>query len=147
MLRESIEIEGADIRLDGLADPACTRIDGIPHSEALLRFANAFMAHDGHALAGAREALAGAMGAASMVDAVGVASTFQRMDRIADGTGIPADPPIAIMQEDLAELLGTNRYVSAGNTKSASWQKRLMLKLLVIPKMKRMIREKSAKPA
>ena len=144
MLREGIEISGEDINLDGLTDPACTKVEGIPYSEALLLFANAFMGEDKEELTKARERLAEEMGVDCMVDAVGVASTFQRMDRIADGTGIPADPPTAIMQEELARMLGTDQYVSAGNTQPSPWWMRLILKVLVIPKMKKMIREKSA---
>lgn len=143
MLREGIEISGADIQLDGLTDPACTHIEGIPHSGVLLRFANTFMGSDPSGLAVARDALAEAMGGECLVDAVGVASTFQRMDRIADGTGIPSDGPIALMQADLASLLGTDKFLSAGNTKAIPWHKRLLFKLLVIPKMKKLIREKS----
>lgn len=144
MLREGIEISGDDISLDGLTDPGCTKIDGIPHSEALLLFSNAFMGNDKAELDKARERLVEEMGAECAVDTVGVTSTFQRMDRIADATGIPADAPTAIMQEELAQLLGTDQYLSAGNTSPSPWWKRIILKLLVIPKMKKMIREKSA---
>ena len=143
MLREGIEITGEDIKLDGLTDPSCTNIEGIAHSDALLVFANAFMGDDKSALSKSVEMLAQKMGADCAVDAVGVASTFQRMDRIADGTGIPADAPTAIMHEDLAKLLGTDQYHSAGNTQRSPWWKRLLLKLIVIPKMKKLIREKS----
>lgn len=143
MLREGIEIAGEDIKLDGLTDPACTKIEGIPHSEELLRFANAFMGTGSDDLAATREAIVVAMGVESMVDAVGVASTFQRMDRIADGTGIPSDAPIAVMQEELAKSLGTDQYLSAGNTAAVPWYKRLFINLLVIPQMKKMIRQKS----
>jgi hypothetical protein len=143
MLREGIELDGDSIDLDGLTDPACTKIEGIPHSEALLLFANAFMGDDKKALQETRETLAKKMGVEAMVDAVGVASNFQRMDRIADGTGIPSDEPIALMQEELAKMLGTDQYISAGNTKPISWLKRILLKLIVIPQLKKVIKEKS----
>lgn len=144
MLREGIEIEGESIALDGLTDPACTRIEGIHHSEPLLRFANAFMGDDSKVLAEARDELAEEMGTEAMVDAVGVASIFQRTDRIADATGIRSDEPIAIMQEDLAQMLGTDKYVTAANTKPLSWVKRLMFKLVVIPQMRKIMKEKSS---
>lgn len=143
MLRESIEISGESINLDGLTDPACTRIEGIPHSDVLLTFANAFMEDDPAGLAAARQNLVNEMGMETMVDAVGVVSSYQRMVRIADATGIPTDDPIAIMQEDLAEQLGTNKYVSAANTKRSSWFKRLLLKLVVIPKIRKLIKDQS----
>lgn len=143
MLRESIETTGESIDLAGLTDPACTRIEGIAHSEPLLKFANAFMGEDAAALVTARQALAKAMGPEAMVDAAGVASNFQRMVRIADATGIPSDDPIAVMQGDLVEQLGIDKYVSAANSKPISWIKRLILKILVIPKLKQTIKEKS----
>ena len=144
MLREGIELEGKSVNLDGLTDPACTQIEGIEHSEPLLLFANAFMGNDKAALADARDNLAKAMSIEAMVDAVGVASNFQRMDRIADGTGIPSDGPIAMMQEDLAKMLGTDQYQSASNTKPLSWIQRLLFKLVVIPKLKKVIKDKSS---
>jgi len=143
MLREGIELEGKSIDLDGLTDPACTRIEGIANSEALLLFSNAFMGNDRAALADAREALANELGVEAMIDAAGVASNFQRMDRIADATGIPSDGPIALMQEDLAKLLGTDKYLSAGNTKPLSWLQKILFRLIVIPKLRKVIKEKS----
>lgn len=145
MLRESIEAKGESIDLEGLTDPACTRIEGIPHSEALLKFANAFMGNDSAALGEAREALASDMSPEAMVDAAGVASNFQRMVRIADATGIPSDAIIAVLQEDLCEKLGINEYVSAANTKPSSWFKRLIIRLVLVPKFKRMLAEKSGR--
>ncbi len=58
------------------------------HGDALVAFAEAIVANDPAALTQTREALTAAMGPAAMVDAAGVASNFQRMVRIADGTGI-----------------------------------------------------------
>ncbi len=145
MLREGIELEGQTVDLEGLGDTASTHVEGLPNSEALLRFANAFMTDDKAALAEARNMLQEEMGAEAMVDAVGVASNFQRMDRIADATGISSDGPIAVMQEDLATMLGTDQFQSAENTKSVPWIKRILFKLIVIPKLKKIIREKSKK--
>jgi hypothetical protein len=143
MLRESVEMTEESIDLEGLADPVCTRIEGLPHSEALLRFANAFMGDDRAALTQTREKIATEVSPEAMVDAVGVASTFQRVVRIADATGIPTEEPIAIMQEDLAEKLGTFKFISASNTKRISWFKRCLHKLIVIPKIRKHIKNES----
>lgn len=143
MLREGIELDGEDINLEGLTDPDCTKIDGIPNSEAILRFSNAFMGQGEASLEDARAQLANEMGVKAMVDAVGVASNFQRMDRIADATGIPSDGPIAMMQEDLVTLLGTDKYASAVNTPSIPWWKRIIIKLVMLPKIKKRIKELS----
>ncbi len=115
VLRVSIlEKTGEDIDLEGLTDPNCTRIEGIPHSEVLLRFANAFMGTDANALTQARDELVNEMGAPVMIDAAGVASNFQRMVRIADGTGIQLDSmgdEIDAMVEETNEKLGINEYL------------------------------------
>jgi hypothetical protein len=143
MLREGIELDGDSIDLEGLTDPDCKHIEGIPHSDALLQYANAFMGNDKARLAETREHLAKEMDTEAMVDAVGVASNFQRMDRIADALGIPSDGPVAMMQEDLVSLLGTDKYVSAGNTKPLSWLQRIIIKLVMIPKIKKRIKDLS----
>ena len=120
MLRVSIENSGESIDLDRLTDPACTEIKGIPHSQVLLKFSNAFMGNDPDALTQAREQLAKAMGPEAMVDAAAVASNFQRMVRIADSTGIPLESmgdDMDVIVEELNEQLGINEYVSAVNSK------------------------------
>jgi len=121
VLRVSIsEITGEEVDLDGLTDPACTEIKGIPHSEVLLKYANAFMSKNTEALVKARDTLVNEMGAAAMIDAAAVASNFQRMVRIADGTGIPLESmgdEMDTMVEELGEQLGINEYVSAANSR------------------------------
>ena len=77
MLRESIEIAGDSIDLEGLTDLECTRIDGIPHSEALLKFVDAFIGKDSTGLAEARETLAKEMSPEALVDVAGVAQRLQ----------------------------------------------------------------------
>jgi hypothetical protein len=65
------------------------RASGVPHGEALVSFAEAVVSRDRATIAAARDALIEAMGVGGMVDAAAVASNFERMVRIADGTGIP----------------------------------------------------------
>jgi hypothetical protein len=144
MLREGIEAKGESIDLDGLADPDCTEIAGIPNSEALLKLANAFMGDDKAALAAARDNLANDMSPEAMIDAVGVASNFQRMVRIADSTGIPSEETMLVMAEDLCETLGINNYASAANSSKVSWIKKQFLKLVAIPQIKKVIKDRTA---
>ena len=54
MLRESVELTGGSIDFDGLTDPSCTEIKGIPNSRELLQFTNACMGVDGAELETAR---------------------------------------------------------------------------------------------
>lgn len=143
MLRESVELTGGSIDFDGLTDPSCTEIKGVPDSRELLQFANACMGVEGADLETARQALVDRMGSAAMIDTAGVVSNFQRMVRIADATGIPTDGPMQVMSEDLREQLGINRYVSAANTRQPSLFKQLMLKLIGVRMFRKMIREAS----
>ena len=143
MLRESVELTGGSIDFDGLTDPSCTEIRGVPNSRELLQFTNACLGVDGTELETARQALVDEMGSAAMIDAVGVISNFQRMVRIADAIGIPSDGPMQVMSEDLREQLGINRYVSAANSSPPPFFKRLMLKLVGIRQFRKMIREAS----
>ncbi len=143
MLRESVKLTGGSIDFDGLTDPACTEIKGIPDSQELLQFTNACMGVDGFELDRARQALSDKMGSAAMIDAAGVVSNFQRMVRIADATGIPSDGPLQVMSEDLCEQLGINRYVSAANSTPPSLFQKLMLKIIGVRMFRKMIREAS----
>jgi hypothetical protein len=121
VLRVSIsEATGEEIDLDGITDPACNEIKGIPHSEVLMKFTNAFISNDTETLAEARDILVNEMGAAAMIDTAAVASNQQRMVRIADATGIPLESmgdEMDAMAEEMNEQLGINDYVSAANSK------------------------------
>jgi hypothetical protein len=116
MLRESINADGQTIDLEGLADPACKEITGLKYSKTLIAYADVFMARDAAQLAVVCEKLEKEMGAKALVDAAGVASNFQRMVRIADGTGIPSDPGSYDKKADLIEQLNLKQYESAKNT-------------------------------
>lgn len=116
MLRESIQADGQTIDLEGLADPACKEIAGLKNSLMLIEYADVFMTRDAAQLAAVCEKLEKEMGAKALVDAAGVASNFQRMVRIADGSGIPVDPGNYDMKADLIEQLGLEQYESAKNT-------------------------------
>lgn len=143
MLRESATLTGTSVNLEGISDLSCTRIADVPHSEALLRFVDTFLGDDAEAFAAARNSLAVEMGAAAMVDTAGVASNFQRMDRIADGIGIPSDDPMALMQQEFVDQLGLDRFASARNTPKMSWLKRQMVKWFGVSAVRRKIESKN----
>ena len=54
-----------------------------------------------------------------MVDAAGVIANFQRMVRIADGTGIPLDKRVVALTADLRDELGLNDYPTVRLTREA----------------------------
>ena len=65
------------------------RASGVEHGEVLVELADAVVGRDASAIAVARRRVIEAMGVGAMVDAAAVAANFERMVRIADGTGIP----------------------------------------------------------
>ena len=84
----------------------------VPHGRELVALAEAVVSNDPDTVTPARDALVQAIGEAGMVDAVGVASNFQRMVRIADSTGITLGNFEAII-EDIRADLGINAFARA----------------------------------
>lgn len=97
---------------------------GIDHATELVRFAEAVVVGDDEELDAAREALLDAVGPEAFVDAAAVVGNFQRMVRIADGTGIPLDASLELLTGDLRGDLGIGRFGSAANTPEVGWIRR-----------------------
>ena len=112
MLRASGQTTGEDIDLQGIVEGDAVET-GIPGSKALLTFAEAALGDDLQEIAAARNAVIEALSEAAMVDAAAVIAHFQRMVRIADGTGIQLDPQMAALTTDIREQLGIDSYASA----------------------------------
>ena len=102
-----------------MSEGTCVNLDAITHADAeseipggalLLAFAQALVEGEEAALAGARAKLEAAMGSEAVVDAAGVASNFERMVRIADGTGIPLGESLAARSESVREELDLERF-------------------------------------
>jgi hypothetical protein len=117
MLRASVESSGGDVELRGVTGEAES---GVPHGRELVRFAEQVVG-DGDDLDRARDELVEAMGAAALVDAAAVIGNFERMVRIADGSGIPLDTPVSAMTGKLRADLGLDDYRSASNSPATSW--------------------------
>ena len=109
-----------EVDMTGLTDPNCLEVRGVPHSKELIAFCDAFMDGGAEELLSARQALVDSMGSDVMVDVAGIASNFQRMNRIADSTGIPIDPAANEKGEarrlQMNEELGIDAYGSAANS-------------------------------
>lgn len=112
MLRASIEFSGADADLAGIAEGAKAGDAGIAHGALLTTFVDAAMGGGAAELETARDALREAAGTAALVDAAGVIGNFERMVRIADGTGIPLDGVAAILSDDIRGELGLESFSS-----------------------------------
>src|SRR3990172_9208331 len=124
LLRVSSEISGAEVDVRAVTDAKVS--SGVAHGEALVAFADALVAGGDRELERAREALLAALGPAGLVRAAAVAANFERMVRIADGTGIPLDAPVRLITAELRDELSLDAFRSAANTPAATLGQRLL---------------------
>ena len=103
---------------------------GLPGGEALTGFAEAAVRGEPEAIAAARERLRAELGDAATVDAAAVVGNFDRMVRIADGTGIPLDKLAAMVSADVRADLGIDDFGGAQNTAPIRGLERAAGKLL-----------------
>ena len=118
MLRASSEFEGGPVDLEAVT--AAGTSSGVAHGDVLAALAEAMVGRDDEALTDARRAVLDEMGPDPLVDAVAVASNFERAVRIADATGIPLDAPLELLSEDLRDDLDLVRFDSAATTPVAN---------------------------
>jgi len=123
MLRASIEYTGNDAQILGISQGAKAGDAGIEHGELLTRFAEAAVQGDAAELATARDALRAGGGSRLLVDAAGVVGNFERMVRIADGTGIPLDGMVDTLSGDIREELGLEQFSSRRLSQTSSLTK------------------------
>ncbi|HEB88582.1 MAG TPA: hypothetical protein ENI85_03345 [Deltaproteobacteria bacterium] len=131
MLRASIETTGGEVDLRGVASGDDAELSAIPGAAALLGLVEAVVGLDGRTVdpgiaEAARARVRDELGTEALVDAAAVIGNFERMNRIADATGIPLDPPVNVATETLRAELGIDRYGSARNARPVKgWQRML----------------------
>jgi len=128
MLRVSSKLQGQEADLHAVTE-GVEADSGVPAEKALIAFVEGTL-NGSEELAVYREQLLNELGNDALVDAAGVIGNFQRMVRIADGTGIPLDDMVAAMTADLREELGLNELASAHRTKPVSILKKWLVTLL-----------------
>ena len=112
MLRASARFTGnTDINLLSVTaeDEQAT---GVPGGEALIAFAEAAVTGASN-LAAARQRLLKALGQEALIEAAAVVGNFERMTRIADGTGIPIDARNLDFSKEVRQLLSLDEFASA----------------------------------
>ena len=112
MLRASIDQNGEEADVTGIGEGAKAGDAGIEHGQLLTAFVDAALSREEAALDTARDALRDAAGSAALVDAAAVIGNFERMVRIADGTGIPLDGMVKALSGDIREELGLDEFRS-----------------------------------
>jgi len=126
MLRASIETEGAEVDYRGISDRESAEASSVPAAGALVGLVEASLSADDVDAEKARERVRLELGSEALVDAAAIIGNFERMTRIADGTGIPLDTPVNVATESLRAELGIDRFESAANTKSVRGWERLL---------------------
>ena len=86
---------------------------GLPGGEGLTALAESTVRGDEEGMRAARVRVRGELGEAALVDAAAVIGNFERMVRIADGSGIPLDEPVAMVSADLRDELGLDAFGGA----------------------------------
>jgi len=85
---------------------------GVDNETELLAFADAAVGA-GDDLSAARVALVARIGSEAMIDAAAVIGAFDAITRVADGTGIPLEPPKAEASAGWRASLGIDAYWAA----------------------------------
>ncbi len=124
MLRASIETSGGEVDLSGLADGSTAEASPVRGAAALVGFVEATLSGEPSDLPKARDRVRDELGSGAVVDAAAIIGNFERMVRIADGTGIPLDTPVNVATESIRADLGIDRYETASHSTSVrGWQR------------------------
>jgi len=136
MLRASSEASGESVDLKQAINGDGSN-SGIEGDSVLNQFAQAALGDDELAIECARHRVSETLGDAAMVDAAAVIANFQRMVRIADGTGIPLDEPVLMTSQSIRSELGIDAFQGAINSKDLPFVKRIMGKVMApfVPKL------------
>lgn len=89
---------------------------GVRHGALLARLCDAMAGTDSDELTNVRSGLRDVMSEAQVIDAVGVSAMFHMMNRIANATGTPLDPPIRGSKMVADDSFGGSDFISRADT-------------------------------
>ena len=104
-------------------------VTGVAYGAELIAFADAVVARSPD-VAETRDAVQKSLGDAGVVDAAAIIANFQRMVRIADGTGISIDGPLDVLSSDIRHKIGINKFSSAEGRGKNGPMRRLVAPLM-----------------
>lgn len=144
LLRASSATKGDEVDITAVTRGGQVQ-SGVTGGDELVAFAEAAMAGSEAEVRVARENVRLALGDEATVDVAAVIGNFERMVRIADGTGIPLDTPLALLTSDMASEIGTDQFASAANTPRLNALQRTLGRAmaLVMPFVLKVYRPKS----
>jgi len=109
---------GQEVEL-GAVNGAAGSDGGVAYGARLLAFTEAVMSADPEAIDSERKALREVLTPAAFVDTCATIGAFNVVDRVADATGIPLDPPLAVMSKEVRDELDLARFASSANSPGA----------------------------
>ena len=121
-------------------------MSGIEYAELLTAFTDAVVKGTPAEVTETRKAVLESMGFEATVDAAAVIGNFQRMNRIADATGLELDTAARFLSSDFHDTLGISGFTSAENTKPTGFAMKLFSRLIFPLAMKFFKPPMSAKP-
>lgn len=143
----SAQIAGEDVDMQMAVDGSDGSDGGIAHGALLSEFAEAAVVRDDATIEKTRARIREELGDEQLVDAAALVAHYERNDRLADATGIPADPPMQLLMGDMQDELGIKNFASAQNTKPPGAFKLALGRVfrgVLIPLLKRLARRKQA---
>ena len=139
MLRASSQFEGREVDVARVTAQGEGSDGGVPHGDLLVAYADAVVVGEEEEIAPVRRRMLDELGVEPLVDATAVVGNFQRMVRIADGTGIPLDGVMLALSDDLRDELSVENFAGSGNTPPSGLGARLLAPILrlVFPRILR----------
>lgn len=111
------QVQSSGVDISVVSDTTVANESGVAHAAILTAFADTVIKGSESDVTEAREAILSAMGHEAMVDAAGVIGNFQRMNRIADASGLELDAPVRLLAGDIRDELGLTEFTTAENTR------------------------------
>ena len=142
LLRVNSEMNDTETDLQAITSGSSVK-SGVPAGEVLSRLVEVTLRpHEAqHTPEEIRQSVVDELGGAGLVDAAAIIGNFQRMTRIADGTGIPLDKPVSVMSASLREEIGIDQFGSADLTpkvgRFAKWAGNRLRPILIKQMLKR----------
>ena len=123
LLRANSELNGTETNLSAITNIEAE--SGVKAGSLLSQLVESTLNSDALRATDVRAQIVESLGEEGLVDAAAVLGNFQRMVRIADGTGIPLDRPVSVISANIRSELGVDQFASADRTpkvnKMAAW--------------------------
>ena len=107
LLRRSGDQTSEEYDLTGVTGSSCI---GVEHEDIMLIIAEAVVSSDPGASTAMRQRAIAEIGEQEMLDAIGIASGFNGITKIANATGLPLDQRTRQITEELRDVTGIDDY-------------------------------------